>query len=1453
MMNKITQMFFMLFAMILGTATNVFAADPDLENDYTLVKSVAWGDGTDITTSDQLSITAWDTGNKRQQILYAVTTPADAAGWFGVQAVSNGSGKGWWNRADKGLYCYNAQRSAAIYGEDLTSGWLVVFTCSGSVTSALTLTNGDGNPDGTFTYTTSEDGKSYYCTITAATDAYVGFCGIKNSGFIMNISVYKPNKAVVMTTYTVRYVDTEGNVLKEPVTYDGIAGADITLSEADKANITVGDETYIYESNDAEGKTVAEDGSTVVTAVFHKAQNFTYKVNEVANGTIVRTTEGVSYEMATVTVPYRKYNVVDGVLYSKDATNKEYNYSFVLSQDGQEANIDYAGTETTNVVYLSEGEDIEGLTLCTSPNTAIRSSNSSSAYAAEGDVKFVTLGPGTYKLTAIIHDASKTPDSHWIFKAGETQIADLNCTTVNIQELASEEFTLTENTPIYIAQGGNGNMGIDLVYITGDGEVVAEEPEICPYATFDFNASTHAVSSSDSTDGDITEDEVITEDYVTLTVTPNPSGTKNRYWGTANGPQLRVYGGKLTFDAQGRAITKVVVNNGKWNAANTFNGVAAETGEWEGNSTNVVLAIAGNTQINKIEVTTADADENTTTYEEPVAPTIPEVESIAEFNALEKNAEAQLNFSADKNVQVVFVNKNEEKNREYVILQDNEKSRIVLYNMGVADVLKANDVLTGSLTGKNSPYYGMAEMAKTANTDPATIVAAEGTAIKVDVLSSVKAAFDPYKILKLCQIQNVVIATDGTRRYAVEGEDRIEIRDNFSVGYEVPEDGTELKNITGIVVPYVNNGDTVYQITPINQEAFVIAVPQVYKDFAETTTLLTTVANIAAIADEGWVEGGTSQANKSGTIDPVTEEEGKKIVTEGVMLKKGNAGKAFTTFVTGIDSLYAYGCTAGGSDRDLIVTATSTDGDVVTARETSSEYTSVKVVLALDKTKKYMVVYEGANAGEDSGADVVLHGVKFVVAPEEVTPAEFSYRVESYVGSFYEGMSVEVDYDAIIAAIGATAETLAINAEASDGTRLNGVRGETDGWYNNDGMPMLWAEQPYYYVQDNPDATPIGKYYWVGGYPGHTAEPVEFTGKIVYTNTATGAEAYVYITLAYVEAPKVEFDIVSTVSTAVTYSPTEGSYTEKVVSLTEEQIASICTALGISTLAEGEVYGYNPSTEEFVSAYASFDGWRDANGDFANWTGNAEAPACVKIYDDGAKYYCYNIGGTQGQYKTYWAITKDGKAALVEVVFSYLQYTVGTEDLSDGYLGDSSQEYTVQSGQTAHFEFTNHSKKDGFYQNWILVAKQAGDVKMALRADNWENIQWSNENCVSDYNWDTFMNDMDGAYVVLDATYQEGLVTTNAVITTVEGVVYHYSFTKQFADAPEELVFQLSEEAAYLEVYAAEVTGEYVPTAINKANVAEGVETIFDLNGRRVNSMKKGGLYIINGKKVLVK
>lgn len=142
------------------------------------------------------------------------------------------------------------------------------------------------------------------------------------------------------------------------------------------------------------------------------------------------------------------------------------------------------------------------------------------------------------------------------------------------------------------------------------GSAVAEE-----VVTFDFNASNHAVSASGSNAGDITADEIIVEGGVTMTITPNGSGTPNRYWGTNNGPQLRMYGGTMTLVApEGKAIVKVEYANGKWETTNTINGVVAAEGVWEGNSTNVVLAVAKNTQMDKVVVTLADANDETTTY-----------------------------------------------------------------------------------------------------------------------------------------------------------------------------------------------------------------------------------------------------------------------------------------------------------------------------------------------------------------------------------------------------------------------------------------------------------------------------------------------------------------------------------------------------------------------------------------------------------------------------------------------------------------------------------------------------------------------------------------------------------------------------------------------------------------------------------------------------------------------
>ena len=151
----------------------------------------------------------------------------------------------------------------------------------------------------------------------------------------------------------------------------------------------------------------------------------------------------------------------------------------------------------------------------------------------------------------------------------------------------------------------------------------------------------------------------------------------------------------------------------------------------------------------------------------------------------------------------------------------------------------------------------------------------------------------------------------------------------------------------------------------------------VYKEFATDMVLLTTTEKVTG---RNWIEGGETSSSKAGTIDPLTGSTVTKYSGGGIMLKKGNSAKALATYITGVSKVIAYGCTAGSSDRTLVVSATAEEGgEAVAAKATSSGYQSVAVALALDGTKKYKVEYTGVDASdEEKGSDMVLHGIKFV-------------------------------------------------------------------------------------------------------------------------------------------------------------------------------------------------------------------------------------------------------------------------------------------------------------------------------------------------------------------------------------------------------------------------------------------------------------------------------------------
>ena len=73
---------------------------------------------------------------------------------------------------------------------------------------------------------------------------------------------------------------------------------------------------------------------------------------------------------------------------------------------------------------------------------------------------------------------------------------------------------------------------------------------------------------------------------------------------------------------------------------------------------------------------------------------------------------------------------------------------------------------------------------------------------------------------------------------------------------------------------------------------------------------------------------------------------------------------------------------------------------------------------------------------------------------------------------------------------------------------------------------------------------------------------------------------------------------------------------------------------------------------------------------------------------------------------------------------------------------------------------------------------------------------------------------------------------------------------------------KVSKGKAYLSVPAASAKESYIirfadddaiVTGINEVKAAEDAKVIFNLNGIRVNDLKQKGVYIVNGKKVVIK
>lgn len=195
-----------------------------------------------------------------------------------------------------------------------------------------------------------------------------------------------------------------------------------------------------------------------------------------------------------------------------------------------------------------------------------------------------------------------------------------------------------------------------------------------------------------------------------------------------------------------------------------------------------------------------------------------------------------------------------------------------------------------------------------------------------------------------------------------------------------------------------------------------------------------------------------------------------------------------------------------------------------------------------------------------------------------------------------------------------------------------------------------------------------------------------------------------------------------------------------------------------------------------------------------------------------------------------------------------------TKDLTAGWWENfSTSNYNITAGKNMKFKFYNYSDRANNWDNWCLYGANyphgAGGYSeyFGVRCDNWDNTSASNTGCTSNFNWDTFKDDMDGSLVDMTVNYSSDYkFTMSATITTTSGTVYSYAYTKTISSKPATICLFFVNEKSYID--GSIINGIELPTVIN--SIDDGA--IYNTAGQRVGADYKG-IVIRNGRKYIQK
>jgi hypothetical protein len=258
-----------------------------------------------------------------------------------------------------------------------------------------------------------------------------------------------------IANYTVKYVDGVGTEIKtSDATRTYYVGAGIpALLDTDKASFWIDTKKYIYESDDLNGKNVAENGSTIVTVTFREAANYSYTINAVdGSSNILKEISTGSYtEGESLKYSYPKYVAEGGDLYIK--TTDKTNATVAITDNNQVINVVYSkSAEGTYYFYEFDG----GYTT--------RADYESNGSAKTQTATVTVPASGIYVVTANCYGSADNRSAR--VKVGATTIVEF--TTIGIYAPGTDivsSYVLLEKDAVITVETSSSKDGIDYVIL----------------------------------------------------------------------------------------------------------------------------------------------------------------------------------------------------------------------------------------------------------------------------------------------------------------------------------------------------------------------------------------------------------------------------------------------------------------------------------------------------------------------------------------------------------------------------------------------------------------------------------------------------------------------------------------------------------------------------------------------------------------------------------------------------------------------------------------------------------------------------------------------------------------------------------------------------------------------------------------------------------------------------